>query len=211
MEAATTAMPAVAPAPPPPLPTFEAFLAWARQTDTRAEWVAGEVVPMSPANLDHQRLSSFLYELMRRAAAANGGEVFYAPIALKLVSRPSGREPDLIYVAAAHADRLRETYIEGPADLVIEIVSPDSDARDRGDKFVEYEAAAIPEYWLVDPLRREVIAWRLESDSRYRALPLDAAGTLASVVLPGLRLLPAWLWQRPLPTLEEALATLTPR
>jgi Uma2 family endonuclease len=194
---------------PPPLPTFEEFLAWAVMADVRAEWVAGEVVPMSPANTEHQDLLAFLYRLCIQAAEEGShGRVFFAPVALKLASRPSGREPDLIFVKAAHADRIKGTYIEGPADLVVEIVSPESDARDRGDKFVEYEAAAIPEYWLIDPLRCAVTVWRLGAERRYQAADLTADGIYESDALPGLRLRPEWLWQRPLPTPMAALARL---
>src|SRR5262245_47117401 len=87
---------------PPPLPTFEDFLAWAREHDIRAEWVAGEVIGMSPSNLEHQRLLAFLYELLQAYARTRAlGEVFFAPVAMKLPTRPSGREPDLLYISAA--------------------------------------------------------------------------------------------------------------
>ncbi len=39
----------------------------------------------------------------------------------------------------------------GMADLVIEVVSDDSVARDRADKFYEYQTAGIQEYWIIDP------------------------------------------------------------
>jgi hypothetical protein len=87
----------------------------------------------------------------------------------------------------------------------VEIVSPESDARDRGDKFVEYEAAGIPEYWLIDLVRRETDLYHLDAESRYRRIAPDAAGVYESVLLPGLRLKPDWLWRQPVPTLEVRL------
>lgn len=79
-----------------------------------------------------------------------------------------GREPDLLFVAQEHLDRLQETYLDGPANLVVEVVSPESLARDRGAKFVEYEAGGVPEYWLLDPLRRWAEFYCLGEDGRYR-------------------------------------------
>jgi Uma2 family endonuclease len=60
-------------------------------------------------------------------------------------------------------------------------------------------AAGIPEYWLIDPLRREAALHRRDSDGRYRLAPPDADGVYRSPALAGFPLSLAWLWQRPLP------------
>ncbi len=191
------------PAPPPTPISFEEFLAWADE-DTLAEWVDGELRIMSPASADHQRVRDFLLTLLRLFVEAHRlGEVFSAPFLMRLPTRPSGREPDLLFVASSHANRLRETHLDGPADLVVEIVSPESEARDRGEKLVEYEAAGIPEYWLIDPLRQDAVFYRRGDDGRYRPVPIDPDGVYQSAVLPGFRLRIAWLWQRPLPPIAE--------
>jgi len=61
-----------------------------------------------------------------------------------------GRVPDLLFVTSAHVGRQHPTYLDGPRDLAVKIISPDSVGRDRGEKVVEYEQAGIPEYWLAD-------------------------------------------------------------
>jgi Uma2 family endonuclease len=194
------------PANLPDLLSFEAFMVWAMQTDLRAEWAVGEVQLMSPASIEHQRLVGFLFALIDHVVRTHGlGDVFFAPVILRLASRPSGREPDLIFVATAHAERVKDTYIEGPADLVIEVVSPESDLRDRGEKFLEYEADRIPEYWLIDAVRQAAHFFRLGDDSRYHTVELVEA-TYTTPLLPGLRLRPAWLWERPLPRVDLLLA-----
>jgi Uma2 family endonuclease len=188
--------------------TFEEFLAWDHE-GIRAEWVDGEVVIVSPVRVDHQRLLQFLYRLLAGFVDHHGlGEVLIAPVLMRLASRPSGREPDLLFLAAAHADRARETYDDGPADLVVEIVSPESEERDRAEKFLEYEAARIPEYWLLDPLRRGAVFYMLGDDGRYHAAALDANGVYHSRVVEGFRLRVEWLWQKPLPRPETALREL---
>ncbi len=194
------------PVPPAPV-SFEEFLAWCDE-DTHAEWVAGEIVLMSPASFDHQFLVGFFYDVLKAFVTAHQLGVVAFGVLMRLPSQPSGREPDLLFVSSAHADRLRPTYLDGPADLVVEIISPDSHARDRVEKLHEYEQAGIPEYWLVDPPRQEAFFYQLGADGRYQPGQIDPDGDYRSRVLAGLRLGVAWLWQRPLPSLAEISAEL---
>jgi putative restriction endonuclease len=125
--------------PPPGKITYEAFLAWADE-DTRAEWVDGEVVILSPSSDKHQNLAGFLSALLRYFVEAHqSGLVLFAPFQMKTGPDLPGREPDILFIAHEHLDRLKNVYLDGPADLVVEIISPDSRGRDRGEKFYEYE------------------------------------------------------------------------
>jgi Uma2 family endonuclease len=182
--------------------TYEEFLAWAGE-DTWAEWVDGEVIVLMPASLLHQLLVGFLfYVLQTFCRVRKTGVVLTAPFQMKLGSGRSGREPDLLFVASEHLHRLQPTHLAGPADLVVEIVSPDSVERDRHDKYLEYEAAGVREYWLLDPDQRQAEFLRLEPDGRYHPLPVDESGVFRSAVLPGFWLRVEWLWQEPLPDLQ---------
>mgnify|MGYP000626432360 CR=1 FL=1 len=186
--------------PEPPV-TFEEYLAWLDE-DIVAEWVDGEIVVLALPSDQHQRLVKFLAHLLDTYLNFRPiGEVFIAPFPMWFVAggRERAREPDLLYIESAHFERNRQTHLAGPADLVIEIVSSDSVSRDRGDKFVEYEAAGIREYWIVDPRRRSADFYQLGGDGTYSRWLLDAEGWYHSVVLPGLKVKEAWLWQEPLP------------
>lgn len=116
--------------------------------------------------------------------------------------------PARLGIATAHLDRLRPTYLDGPADLVVEITSPESLGRDRGQKFVEYEAAGIPEYWFIDRDRRRAEFYQLGPDGRYEVAFAGETGTYRSPALAGLELPLEWLWSDPLPPVIEALRTL---
>jgi Uma2 family endonuclease len=177
-----------------------------RYDGQHVEWVDREVVPMSPVSDRHQDVAGFLLALVRFYAEARGlGEVRRGPYQMKPGPALPGRAPDIFFIAASHAGRLRKTFLDGPADLVVEIISPESRARDRGDKFYEYEAGGVPEYWLLDPVREQAEFYQAGDDGFYRPALPDAGGRSHSRALPGLWLDVSWLWQTPLPPLLSVL------
>ena len=177
--------------------SFEEFLA--AYDGVHAEWVDGKARVMSPGNDRQSRLTRFLGGLIQEWAEVHGlGEAFVAPYALRLGDR-TGREPDVFFLRREHLERLRGTFVEGPADLVVEISSPSTRGQDRGEKFYEYEEAGIQEYWLIDPERKHVEAYRLNEDRTYAPVSLGDPPTLRSEAVPGLWFRVDWLWQSPLP------------
>jgi Uma2 family endonuclease len=175
--------------------SFEEFLV--AYDGVHAEWVDGRVQVMSPGNDRQSRLTRFLASVIQDWAEAHDlGEVFVPPYTVR-TREGAGREPDVFFVRAEHLDRVHGTYVEAP-DLVIEIVSPSSRGQDRGDKYYEYAEAGIPEYWLIDPERSRVEAYRLEGGD-YRVVPLGDPAELRSEALPGMWIAVEWLWRQPLP------------
>lgn len=181
--------------------SYEEFLDWADE-DTLAEWVDGKVVMTSPASSEHQIIADFLLKVMGlHSESHQTGLVISAPFQMKL---EHGREPDLIFIANEHMERLKSSYLDGPADLVVEIISPESAGRDRGDKFIEYEAGGVPEYWLIDPQRRWAEFYQLRGE-RYHLLYAGEQGEYHAHAMPGFWLRVEWLWQQPLPKVLEVL------
>lgn len=190
--------------PAPPV-SYEEFLNWADE-DTLAEWVDGEIELMSPASAAHQDLSGFLAAILRAYAEdQDAGKVLAAPFQMKLDNVRRGREPDLLFVAKASSARLRQNFLEGPADLAVEIVSPESVLRDRGTKYGEYEAGGVREYWVLDPAARRADFFVLDDDGRFQRAQADGAGIYRSAVLAGFWVRVGWLWLDPLPTLRRVL------
>lgn len=185
--------------------TYEQFLDWADE-DTLAEWVDGEVELMSPASAQHQRLAKFLLRVMEQFVEENdAGEMFMAPFQMKLDNVRRGREPDLLFIAQENLPRLQRNYLDGPADIAVEIISPESVLRDRGAKFAEYEAGGVREFWILDQDERRADFFVLGDDGRYERARPDAGGVYRSAVLTGFRLNVQWLWQTPLPRLRDIL------
>jgi len=186
--------------------TYEEFLEWADE-DTYAEWVDGKVEIMSPASESHQDISDFLTAILRvYMEDHDAGRVLSAPFQMKLTpSIRSGREPDQMFVAKNNLGRIKRNYIDGPADLVIEIVSPESVLRDRGAKYAEYEAGGVREYWIIDNLSQRADFFVLDGEGRYQRATPDAGGKYTSAVLPGFWISVGWLWQTPLPPVRSVL------
>jgi Uma2 family endonuclease len=172
---------------------------------TFAEWVEGEVTYLS-ATEAHQALSGFLAPIMRFLAEEHDlGIVMTAPYAVKFDFRPSVREPDVMFIAKENADRVTMPFAVGAMDIAVEIISPDSQTRDRREKFAEYAKAGVREYWMVDYERQEAEFFRLNEAGVYETIPVDADGVFHSDVLPGFRIKVEWLWQKPLPKLRFVL------
>lgn len=185
--------------PPSRKLSYEEFLAWADE-DIRAEWVDGEVVVLSPSSDRHQAIVELLIAVLKLLVERDAlGWVRVAPFQMRLAGVPSGREPDILFVREDRRHLVRDTYLDGAADLVIEVTSPESFSRDRGEKFIEYEAAGVSEYWLIDPDRKQIELYRLGPNGRYAVTPPADDGTLHSAVISGFWLRDEWLWQEPLP------------
>jgi Uma2 family endonuclease len=205
-EPLTTMPPLLANGRPVPteLMTYEQFLDWL-DDKTHAEWVDGKVVPMSPINGLHDRLVAFLDSLMQLLLEAHPlGKVRGDPFQMKTGPNLPGRAPDLIFIANENLSRLHHTFLEGPADIAVEVISPDSEHRDREDKYREYEQGGVREYWLIDPQNRQADFFRRGEDGRYYPMPLEQGGIFRSQVLPGWWLKVEWLWE-PRPKLLHVL------
>lgn len=184
--------------------TEEEFVAWADE-DVQAEWVDGEVIIMSPSSLRHVRLAGWMMRLLSEFVERKAlGEIIGPEFMIRLASLRRRRVPDLLFVSNDRANLLRQNHLEGAPDLAVEIISPDSQSRDRRDKYLEYEKAGVREYWLIDPLSQTVEAYALDSNQTF-ALLTETDGKIPSVVLPGFYLKPAWLWQEKLPDVIELL------
>ena len=96
---------------------------------------------------------------------------------------------------------------------MIEVVSKDSVRRDRQEKFLEYEAAGIPEYWIIDPRPGFQRADFYElAEGAYRPLPV-VDGVLRSPALPGFWLRTEWLFDeaaRAIDAIREILGDRAP-
>ncbi len=181
--------------------TYEEFLVWAGE-DVHAEWVNGEVIVHMTAKQRHQEMVQFLFALFDLFNQfLRVGRFFTAPYQMKLAPDGPGREPDILFVAREREALVKDQGVQGPADLVIEIVSDDSVTRDRVEKFEEYEQYGVREYWIIDPRPKRPRAefYQLDESGQYQPVPVGKDGVYHSKALPGFWLRVDWLWAETLP------------
>lgn len=137
----------------------------------------------------HQDIVLYLLErLLGYVRPRKIGHAYPAPLTVRLW-QGQFREPDIVFLRPERIiDRRRRP--DG-ADLVIEVVSPGDENRERDleKKRVEYASAGISEYWIVDPETRTIHVLTLdgvEQGGPYRVHGEFKAGqTATSVLLPG--------------------------
>jgi Uma2 family endonuclease len=170
--------------------TYAGFLENLEES-THAEWANGEAVIFMPPTIRHQDIVTFLVILLGVFVRAFSlGKILAAPCEMRLETTGTSREPDILFVAEANLGRVSDKRIDGPADLVIEVISNESVARDRGEKFYEYQANGVREYWIIDPRPGLTRAdfWVLDKDGRYQPIPIESDGIYHSTVLPNFKL-----------------------
>jgi Uma2 family endonuclease len=211
-----SARPSAGGEPPPSLPrlTWEEYLVWA-EDHPHSEWVDGEVIEFMATTGRHSLIVVFLFQLIGTYVRLQRlGLVFGDPYAIFTRDGRESRQPDVGVLLTANAHRFdpRREYLDGPADLVVEVVSKSSATRDREDKLDAYAAAGIPEYWIFEGRddRQGVELYVRDAKATYDRVHPDADGRLHSTILPGFWLKPAWLAEDPLPDVDDLLEEIVP-
>ena len=133
----------------------------------RYEIIKGELY-MSPApSTDHQ---SFLLNLATQLHLINEearlGKLFLTPTDV-ILSFTDIVQPDLIFIAKEHFDKITQKNIVGSPDLGVEIISETTHKADRKLKKQLYQTYGVREYWLVDLNTRQVEVWEIKK-GKYR-------------------------------------------
>lgn len=175
---------------------------------SRAEWEGGDVILPAPATRDHSDVHLWLLCILGDFIEEHDlGKLMGLGFSMRLGELRRFRVSDLLFIRKAHRQFVHPYFLDGPADLIVEVTSNDSSVRDWRTKYYEYAQAGVAEYWVVDPLLHRFDAYSLKS-KQYQQLPVDDGGKVHSKVLRGLYIKPAWLWRKPLPKLGVVLKEL---
>ena len=141
---------------------FKADHIWDTPDDgNRYEVIDGELYVTPAPSWQHQHGLSKLHVLLGRHVYPLGlGRIVQAPLGVVL-DEETAVQPDLVYVSRECASIIAERGIEGATDLIVEVLSPSTQARDRGIKMQSYAAGGIPHYWILDTAHRRLEAYRL--------------------------------------------------
>lgn len=165
--------------------------------DARYELLNGRLVMNPPAGWPHGEVEARLVRRLGNAVEPLGlGRILGSSQGFEL---PSGDtlEPDASFVSTARWEASPPSlgrFLRVVPDLVAEILSPSTAARDRGEKKGAYARAGVREYWLVDPRARMVTVFGSLGDRFDRGRVYEDGETVESVVVPGLRIAVAELF-----------------
>ena len=157
------------------------------------EIVGGELVVLAAPDEPHAAVVIELVLFLGEAQRAGYGRVQTAPraVALDWAERGMGSQdvpqPDVLFVAEANRPILSRA-VEGPPDLVVEVLSPSTRGNDLpgGRKFLLYERYGVPHYWTVDTDARTISQYTW-ADGYYGAPRVLRPGDqLASPLFPGI-------------------------
>jgi Uma2 family endonuclease len=169
--------------------TYEDYLLFPEDRQ-RHEILDGEHYVTPAPSLGHQRISARLHLKIGGFVLEHRlGEVLYAPADV-LLSKYDVVQPDLLFISNERAGIATEANAQGAPDLVIEILSDSTRRRDETVKRDRYERFEVLEYWLFDPQRRVVRAFRRSGAGFLAPQELSAAAgdVLTTALLPGLEI-----------------------
>ena len=150
------------------------------------EFINGEVIVHSPARYEHTEAAEMLFLLLSIHVARHQLGVVKFEKTLVCLAR-NDYEPDICFFAKTKAARFKPDQMKFPApDFIVEVLSPSTEANDRGVKFEDYAANGVREYWLVDPERQHVEQYLLRTGKYHRHASLKT-GEIASNVIAGFR------------------------
>jgi Uma2 family endonuclease len=154
----------------------------------RHEILDGEHYVTAAPFLRHQRISSRLHVRLGSFVERHGlGEFFSAPVDVVL-SLHDIVQPDLLFISNERTRIAEEKNVQGAPDLVVEIFSKSTRARDEGLKLERYELLGVTEYWTVDPETRTARVYRRQADRLALAAEISVGDLLTTPLLPGLEI-----------------------
>jgi Uma2 family endonuclease len=160
--------------------------------DIRWELIDGQAHAMTGPSWQHQSVTMGLAAQLLTYFRAHGCRVLPAPFDVRL---PRGDEPDDAIDTVVQPDisvvcdpsKLDARGCRGAPDLVIEILSPSTAARDQLTKRALYERHGVREYWIVHPIDRIITIHRRGSEGGFEAPELfETRGSLVIAGFAGL-------------------------
>jgi len=139
----------------------------------RYELIDGEIIVSPSPILLHQLAVLELAVILRAYARQHGaGRVALSPIDVRLAANIVV-QPDVAFVRrGSAADNPAEARIAGSPELMIEVLSLSNAGHDLVRKRELYARYGVPEYWIVDPIRRTIVALTLV-DGQYAEIPQE--------------------------------------
>lgn len=153
----------------------------------KGEFINGETLMHSPARESHNRISSLIVGILSPFVRSAGLGLLRYEKALCAFSR-NDYEPDIVWFGPEKSVAIgSDTVVYPVPDLIVEILSPATESRDRGVKFDDYAAHGVGEYWIVDPDAQTLEQYLLDPGAdTYRLAEKLAHGDVRPAAFPEL-------------------------
>ncbi|MFQ3618900.1 MAG: Uma2 family endonuclease [Cyanobacteriota bacterium] len=153
------------------------YLAWEATQDIKHEYLDGEVFAMTGGTIAHNLISGNFYALLKSHLRGKGCRVFIADVKVQVSERGAYFYPDVM-VSCDERDRPAVNLLQHPC-LIVEVLSPTTEAFDRGEKFRRYrQLPSLQEYVLIDATQISVDRFRRLSDKHWELQSFAAEDTL---------------------------------
>jgi Uma2 family endonuclease len=162
--------------------------------DIKCELLNGVLVIHSPASTEHEDIFTYLTTIFRYYLDyTRKGSIFGSRLVMRL-SKEWNPEPDILIIQPDKYNKLSKSRLEGPADIIIEILSPSTKETDLNKKLPNYLKFGIKEVWIIDPEEESI---KIHSPNKITEINESNSETmLESEVISGLKIKPKWLWNR---------------
>ena len=150
------------------------------------EFIQGEVIMHSPALNRHLLASKYLFATMDAYVRVKKLGVVHLEKAMTCFPR-NDYEPDITFFGLARSLLLGLDTLKFPVpDLIVEVLSPSTETRDRGIKSQDYALHGGAEYWIIDPVAQSVELHRLAAGAdAYAPVERQTEGLLSSEAIAG--------------------------
>jgi Uma2 family endonuclease len=163
----------------------------------RYQIIHGELFVTPAPSSDHQSCIVVLVALLYAHVSRHQlGRVFVAPYDV-LFKKDSVVQPDLLYIARAHENRIKKTHLEGAPDLVVEALSPRTTTLDRTKKRDLYAENRVPHYWIFDPRKKTIEVYRLSRKEYRLEEKVEGDATFTPRLFPGLQIPLSEVFRKP--------------
>lgn len=150
----------------PQFMTAQEYLAWEEQQPIKYEYINGEVFAMTGGTIPHNDVTINLTTALKNHLRGTGCKVQMADVKLGVSENGPFYYPDVM-VSCDPRDRTSRKAIYHPC-LIVEVLSPGTEAWDRGRKFENYrKIQTLKEYVLIEVDRRNVECYRLNEKGKW--------------------------------------------
>ncbi len=165
-------------------PVFtEADLGQLPDDGKRYEILEGDLAVSPSPNRKHQRAVLRLTNFLQKMEDAGYGEVYPAPFDI-VFDEYNVTEPDVLFIRTNRLSIVTDANVQGAPDLVVEVLSPSTRARDLGVKAHLYARFQVPEYWVVDPDDATLTIYQLTKDGYQVEGPFHGADQVHTPLFP---------------------------